>query len=145
MPTNAVLLIAALFCLVLFTWLVGVFLLFARVQEIQKKGINPQAASTSVTMAIYLENVQAADNFRNLFEVPVLFYTLGAVALATHHIPGWLVPGAWLFVALRVLHTGIHCTYNKVVHRLGVFLSGFGLLVGLWIAFFVSLPGVLPR
>jgi hypothetical protein len=88
-----------------------------------------------------LENVQAADNFRNLFEVPVLFYALGAVALATHQVPDWLVVGAWIFVALRVVHSFIHCTYNKVMHRLAVFLTSFGLLVALWVSFFLSLPG----
>jgi hypothetical protein len=91
-------------------------------------------------MAARLENVQAADNFRNLFEVPVLFYALAAVALATSHVPGWLVSGAWLFVVLRILHSLIHCTYNRVMHRLAVFLISFALLVGLWVAFFLTLP-----
>mgnify|MGYP003388893427 CR=1 FL=1 len=107
----------------------------------RQKRIHPQAASTSIKMAARLENVQAADNFRNLFEVPVLFYALGAVALATHQTPSWLVVGAWAFVALRVVHSFIHCTYNKVMHRLAVFLTSFGLLVALWVSFFfLSLP-----
>jgi hypothetical protein len=64
-----------------------------------------------------------------------------AVALATNQTPGWLVAGAWAFVALRVAHSFIHCTYNKVMHRLAVFLASFGLLVALWVSFFLSLPG----
>lgn len=107
----------------------------------RQKRIHPQAASTSVQMAAKLENVQAADNFRNLLEVPVLFYALGTVALAINHTPGWLAGGLWLFVLLRVLHSGIHCTYNKVMHRLAAFLSGFALLVGLWVWFYLTLPG----
>lgn len=126
--------------LVLLTFVVGARLLFTRVQEMRHKRIHPQAASTSVKMAARLENVQAADNFRNLFEVPVLFYTLCAVSLATNQTPGWLVAGAWVFVVLRAVHSGIHCTYNKVMHRLAAFLAGFGLLVALWVSFFLSLP-----
>ena len=42
-------------------------------------------------------------------------------------------------MALRVLHSFIHCTYNQVYHRLGVFLAGFVLLVGMWVVFFVAL------
>ena len=42
-------------------------------------------------MAARLENVQGADNFRNLFEVPVQFYALAAIALATQQTPGWLI------------------------------------------------------
>lgn len=140
MPANALQLTAALLALVLLTFLVGVRLLFTRVEEMRRKRIHPQAASNSLQMAARLENVQAADNFRNLFEVPVLFYALAAVALATQQTPGWLVVGAWAFVALRAVHSLIHCTYNKVMHRLAVFLASFALLVSLWIAFFLSLP-----
>lgn len=141
MPANSVHLVAALVALVLLTFLVGGLVLFKRVQESRQKRIHPQAVSTSVKMAARFENVQASDNFKNLFEVPVLFYALGSVALATHHTPSWLVAGAWVFVILRVVHSAIHCSYNKVMHRLTAFLLGFALLVGLWVSFFLTLPG----
>lgn len=140
MTTNATQLVGALLALVMLTFVVGAYLLITRVHEMRRKRIHPQAASTSVKMAARLENVQAADNFRNLFEVPVAFYALVAVALATHQTPNWLVLGAWVFVALRFLHSIIHCTYNRVMHRLSVFLASFGLLVALWVSFFLSLP-----
>ena len=139
MPTNSLQLIAACLALVLLTAAVGALMLFTRVQEMRRKRIHPQAASNSVKMASKLENVQPADNFRNLFEVPVLFYALAAVALAVGNVPSWLAAGAWLYVSLRVLHSIIHCTYNKVYHRLTVFMASFGLLVAMWVGFFVSL------
>jgi hypothetical protein len=141
MPANTFQLIGAVLALVFLTFIVGARLLFTRVQEMREKRIHPQAASTSVKLAACLENVQAADNFRNLFEVPVLLYALVAVALATHRTPDWLVAGAWAFVVLRVMHSVIHCTYNKVMHRLAAFLTSFALLVALWVSFFLSLPG----
>jgi hypothetical protein len=140
MPANAVQLVSAALALVVLTFCVGLLLLFRRVREARTKRIHPQAMSTSTKMAARLEDVQAADNFRNLLEVPVLFYALVAVALATHHTPQWLAVGAWVFVALRVVHSLIHCTYNTVFHRLGVFAVGFVLLVALWVGFFLSLP-----
>ena len=139
MTANASQLVAACLALVILVFAVGGWLLYTRVQEMRQKRIHPQAAATSLQMAARLENVQAADNFRNLFEVPVLFYALAAVALATAHTPGWLVVGAWLYVALRVVHSLIHCTYNKVMRRLGAFLASFALLVALWVAFFFTL------
>ncbi len=139
MPTNSLQLVGAALTLVLLTGVVGVWLLFSRVQEAVKKRIHPQAMSTSVKMASRLENVQASDNFRNLFEVPVMFYALVAVALATRHTPHWLVVGAWTFVSLRIAHSLIHCTYNRVVHRLAVFAVSFMLLVVLWVGFYLSL------
>jgi hypothetical protein len=140
MTSNAHLLIAAMLALVLLTFVVAGRMLSCRVREMRHKRIHPQAAATSTQMASRLENVQAADNFRNLFEAPVLFYALIAVALATHQTPAWLVAGAWVYVVLRVVHSVIHCTYNKVMHRLAAFLSSFVWLVGLWVAFFLTLP-----
>jgi hypothetical protein len=143
MIPNAYQIVAACLTLVLVTFVVGAWLFFTRAREMRQKHIHPQAVATSLQMAARLENVQAADNFRNLFEVPVLFYALAAVALATSHFPAWLVSGAWLYVALRALHSLIHCTYNKVTHRFAVFLLSFALLVGLWGTFFLTLPS--PR
>ena len=138
MPANHVQLIAACLAMVLLVFVVGGAMLVTRVREMRRNRIHPQGAANSVQMAARLENVQVADNFRNLFEAPVLFYALAAVALATGHVPDWLVACAWVFFGLRVLHSFIHCTYNKVYHRLTVFLASFVLLVGMWVAFFVA-------
>lgn len=126
--------------MVLLTFFVGLRLFAVRIREMREQRIHPQTASTSLQMANKLKNVQAADNFKNLFEVPVLFYALCAIALAVSHVPVWLAFGAWLFVALRVAHSVIHCTYNKVMHRFPVFMLGFAVLVVLWVGFFVTLP-----
>lgn len=137
--TPPVLLVLACLAMVLLSFVVGLRLLFVRSVEMRAKRVHPQAAATSLQMAARLENVQAADNFRNLFETPVLFYALVAVALATSHVPGWLAVCAWLYVASRVAHSAIHCTYNKVMHRFAVFGLGFGLLVGAWVGFVFTL------
>ena len=139
MPANHIELIAACLAMVLLVLTVGGAMLFTRVQEMRRKRIQPQTVANSVTMAARLENVQIADNFRNLFEVPVLFFALAAIALATGYVPDWLVICSWIYFALRVLHSLIHCTYNKVYHRLAAFLASFALLVGMWIAFFAAL------
>ncbi len=122
------------------TFAVGLRLLLVRINEMREKRVHPQSASTSLQVAAKLQNVQAADNFKNLFEVPVLFYALAGIALGLSHVPGWLVAGAWLFVVLRVAHTFIHCTYNKVMHRFPVFMLGFAVVVALWVVFFITLP-----
>ena len=139
MPANSLHLIAACLAMVLLVAAVGVLLLVTRVRESIGKRLDPQAMSTSVKAAANFENLQPADNFRNLFEVPVLFYALAAIALATTHVPEWLVICSWIYVALRVLHSLIHCTYNRVYHRTTVFMVSFALLVAMWIAFFLSL------
>jgi hypothetical protein len=94
-----------------------------------------RALSTVRAAAGQLEKTQAADNFRNLFEVPVLFYLLCvAIVLTGGSTPG-LVTAAWSYVALRALHSVIHVTYNRVVHRFLVYVTSTLLLFGMWIAF----------
>jgi hypothetical protein len=128
------LLLSAL-ALVLLTLFVALRMLFSRVREMRSRRIAPHKVATSLQMAAALQDVQAADNFRNLFEVPVLFYALVAMAVATRFTPGWLVAGAWGFVLLRYLHSLIHCTYNRVMHRFVVYLAGYALVLVLWVAF----------
>jgi hypothetical protein len=140
MTPNAFNLLLAALAMVVLTFAVGLRMLYSRVQEMREKRLHPQKAATSKTMAANLENIQAADNYRNLFETPVLFYALVACAVAAAYAPPWLVIGAWCYFGLRVVHTIIHCTYNNVMHRLAAFAIGFVLLVGLWIAFVLALP-----
>ena len=140
MTPNAYNLLLAALALAVLTSVVGLLMLYSRVQEMRAKRLHPQKAATSKLMVTNLDNVQAADNFRNLFETPVLFYALVACALAASFVPPWLVFGAWCYVVLRIVHSIIHCTYNNVMHRLAVFALSFVLLMGLWIAFVITLP-----
>ena len=43
---------------------------------------------------------------------------------------------AWLYVALRLVHSAIHLTYNKVRHRLIPFATSNVVLVVYWVVFF---------
>ncbi|MBS3025442.1 MAPEG family protein [Acidiphilium multivorum] len=56
-------------------------------------------------------------NFMNLLEVPVLFYVLCVILYVTQQTDATAVYLAWAYVGLRVLHSFIHLTYNKVLHR----------------------------
>ena len=104
----------------------------ARIAQMKREHIHPQAVATSAQMAAKLTDSQAADNFRNLFELPVLFYLALVVAAQTAQVNALTLGLAWAFVALRILHSFIHCTYNKVIHRFyAYFLGGFVLWV-LW-------------
>ncbi|HET9447828.1 MAG TPA: MAPEG family protein, partial [Steroidobacteraceae bacterium] len=47
-----------------------------------------------------MQNVQSADHFRNLFEVPVLFYALCGYLAITQYTSLLLLACAWGFVAL---------------------------------------------
>jgi len=38
----------------------------------------------------------------------------------------------WLYVALRVVHSAIQCTYNKVMHRMRAFIASVFVLWAIW-------------
>jgi hypothetical protein len=118
------------------------FKLYAdRLSEMRANGIDPQDLSNVRAAGSRLERTQAADNFRNLFEVPVLFYLLCvAIALNGGSTPG-LVAVAWVYVGLRALHSLIHVTYNRVIHRFLVYAASTLLLFGMWIALFARIAG----
>jgi hypothetical protein len=40
---------------------------------------------------------------------------------------------AWVYVALRVMHSLVHISYNDVLHRLALFFCSNLALVSLWV------------
>jgi hypothetical protein len=62
-----------------------------------------------------------ADNLKNLFEVPTLFYALSLYLYVVGQVDAVYVSAAWAFVGLRVAHSAVHCTINIVVLRFWIY------------------------
>ena len=122
------------------TFVVWLRMFFRRIGQMKRERIHPQAVATSGAAAARLTDSAAADNFRNLFELPVLFYLALAVAVQTAQVSTTTLSLAWAFVALRVGHSAIQCTYNKVIHRFYVYALGG---TTLWIFWAVLAFGLL--
>ena len=121
------------------TFIVSGRMYYVRIGEMRSKRIHPQSVALSGQRDERLSDTRASDNYKNLFELPVLFYALCAVALGTQHVPSWLPIAAWAFVAARAVHSVIQCSYNKVMHRFYVFLAGLFILAVAWAGFALSL------
>lgn len=105
-----------------------------RVAEIKSKHIHPQKLDTRSHSKEFLkESAPAADNYSNLFELPVLFYTAILLTLILMVQDSILVILAWAFVISRYLHSFVHITYNKVMHRFTVFLFSSFVLLAFWV------------
>lgn len=137
--TNDKVLIWSCIAMMLLTTLVALRMVTARLREGKAKQLRQRDYATSRHMAAVLEDVQAADNYRNLFEAPVLFYLLCVLLLVTHQASAVFAALAWGFVASRYVHSYIHCTYNKVRHRFYAFLLSCAILVLMWLWFAVQL------
>lgn len=121
------------------TFVVWWRMFFMRVGQMKRERIHPQAVATSAQAAQRLTDSRAADNFRNLFELPVLFYLALVVAAATGQVSVATLILAWAFVALRIVHSAIQCSYNKVMHRFYAYVAGGLVLWTLWAVLAIGL------
>lgn len=119
----------AMTAVIAITW---VKLYINRIGEMKEKRIDVEQFAGPNSIKDSLENINASDNFKNLFEMPVLFYVLcGYLAIAGINEP-LFVCGAWVYVGLRATHSFIHITYNRVMHRFVVYALSSLWLFTLW-------------
>lgn len=131
-------LLMACAAMILLVCLVSLRLVYLRFTEPMQKRIHPQKIANSKQMAELLTlSTTTSDNYRNLFELPVLFYLLCALCIALRTESSFIINAAWVFVALRYAHSAIHCTYNKVMHRFTVFILSVIVLISMWVHFFL--------
>ncbi len=72
-----------------------------------------------------------ADNYNHLMEQPTIFYAI-ALALALMGAGGGVNLGlAWAYVGLRVVHSLVQATFNKIEIRFIVFALSSLALIGL--------------
>lgn len=111
--------------MMLLTMVVWIAMYVRRIGYLRAQRIPPQKLTTpDQVVAIIPESVQLpAYNLRNLLELPVLFYALCLYLFATGTGDSVYVALAWVYVALRALHSLVHCTRNIVMHRFMVYLA----------------------
>jgi hypothetical protein len=74
-------------------------------------------------------------NLMNLLEMPMLFYVACISFYVTRRVAPGVIALAWIYVGLRLVHSLIHITSNRVVPRLIAFLLSNIVLLTLWIRF----------
>ena len=119
------------FCgMMLLTMGVWILMYIRRLHFLQQQGIDPQALVTPEAITRLMpESINAAsNNLKNLFELPVLFYGLCIYLGQTAQVDALYLWMAWGFLGLRVIHSVIHCTYNKVMHRFAAYMLSSVLL-----------------
>jgi len=116
------------------TFVVMIIMYRKRVTEMKTKRIHPQRTKTrSKTLGVLTDSEAAANNYTNLFESPVLFYTAILLTLILMVQDSILVILAWTYVGSRYIHSFIHITYNRVMHRFMIFLFSSFVLFAIWV------------
>jgi len=116
------------------TFIVMLIMYRKRVAEMQLKRIHPQRVKTrSITHGVLVDSESAANNYLNLFESPVLFYVAILLTLMLMVQDTILVILVWTYVTSRYIHSFIHVTYNRVMHRFSVFIFSSFVLFAIWV------------
>ena len=74
-------------------------------------------------------------NYMNLLEMPVLFYVVCIALYVTHHVARAPLALAWIYVGLRLAHSLVHLTTNRIRRRLALFAASNFVLLSIWIWF----------
>lgn len=133
-PVNQVAILYPVFVQVFLT--LGVLSLLAAARGRAIKTMDRQRGNPDLAMGRVAwpdDAAKRAANFRNQFEVPVLFYAVVAFALLTKGADIFMLVLAWLFVVTRVVHAAIHIGPNKVRWRSPAFGLSFIIVGIMWI------------
>ena len=76
---------------------------------------------------------RVGDNYNHLFEQPVIFYVVALSIAVINNIEPLIIQLAWVYVALRVLHSIVQITFNFVPLRFTLFVTSW-LILGYMIA-----------
>ena len=111
--------------LVAWTFVMWFWLYATRLPAMTKAGIDPQDAAHPGAVAHRIPSRvrSVADNYNHLHEQPTVFYALMFFAALTGGVDGFALRLAWLYVVLRVVHSLVQATVNKVVVRFLVFCA----------------------
>jgi hypothetical protein len=112
------------FGMMILTIVVWVYMYYLRLTFMWRHKVDPQSlATTSQVLGVVPENINTpSENLINLFELPVLFYAACIYLYITQKVDGVYLVFAYGFLVLRIGHSVIHCTYNKVTHRFFLYI-----------------------
>jgi len=111
-----------LLSLAMFLWMYA-----TRLPAFQNAGIDPQEAMHPGTYHDRIPSSvrRVADNYNHLFEAPTLFYAVALAIVLLGAADSLHATCAWAFVALRVTHSLVQATINKVALRFALFAASW--------------------
>jgi hypothetical protein len=106
------------FAMIFLTMVVWIYMYVRRIafitsNKIEQKDLTPAGLARLSPSAV----ANPSDNLKNLFEIPTIFYALVLYLFVTREVDAVYVVAAWVFVAFRVMHSAVHCTFNLIILR----------------------------
>ena len=120
--------------LALMGWTFVILLLMGqrRIGAVQGKRVHAREFALGESAAVPADVTIVNRHYMNLLEIPLLFYAVSIVFYVTGRADAVALALAWGYVALRLVHSAVHLTYNRLFHRLLAFAFSNFALFGLW-------------
>lgn len=107
----------ALLSLVMFIWMYA-----TRLPAMSRAKVDPQSAAHPGSLDVLPSKARrVADNYNHLWEAPTLFYAVAFYVVVTGNADALHALCAWAYLGLRVLHSLVQATINKVALRFALF------------------------
>jgi hypothetical protein len=118
-------------------WTGGVLLIngYRRIRAVLSGLLRASAFKVGESADVPTDLVVVNRHFMNLLEMPVLFYVVCISLFVTHQVDDATIWLSWLYVGLRLIHSLIHLTSNRVSQRLIPFALSNFVLLALWLVF----------
>lgn len=112
------------------TFVMTVWMYLVRVSAMMRLRIHPQKGQDTTKLRDLLPDKvnRVSNNYNHLFEQPTLFYALAIVIALLDKVDILFVAAAWLYVAVRIVHSIIQATVDIVMLRFYVFLFSWLIL-----------------
>src|SRR5262245_25664188 len=108
--------------LIVWTWVLWFWMYATRIPAIYAAKLDPARTKRKEDLeALPLSVKQIADNYNHLHEQPTVFYALAFYSYLVGVADPLNAGLAWLYVALRVAHSGVQATVNFVPVRFVLF------------------------
>jgi len=117
--------------LVIWSLVVWVWMYATRLPAIGKAGLKPDDARFPGSLDVLPDGArQVANNYNHLMEQPTIFYALAVITYLLSKETPLFAALAWAYVAIRILHSLVQNTINRVAIRFLLFsLSTIALMV----------------
>ena len=130
-PMLAPVVALAAWSMVMWLWMYATRLPAIRAMRMK---LDPQAPR-GVQMATLPARVRwKADNYNHLMEQPTLFFAVALALAFAQRGDGWALVLAWVYVALRVVHSLVQAMWNKIEVRFALFFLSSLALIGMTVA-----------
>ena len=135
MPQQLMSMTAPVLALVVWTFVMWMWMYATRIPAMRAAGIDPAKIKGKETMAslppLPPKVTWVADNYNHLHEQPTVFYALALYSHLSGVTDDLNIILAWVYVALRIVHSLIQAITNYVPLRFSIFAAAS--IVLMWI------------